>query len=110
MDCSKAFDMCSWVSLFRDLIEKGVAAVFLRVLIFIYKNQAYDALWNRKHSERFPVTNEVRQGAIISPLLFSVYVDKLIERLRSRGIGCQMFGQYYGILVYADNIFLLCPS
>ena len=110
MDCSKAFDMCSWVSLFNDLIEKGVAAIFLRVLMFIYKNQACDIQWNAKFSQRFPVTNGVRQGAIISPLFFSVYVDKLIKRLRYLGIGCKVNGQFYGILVYADDIFLLCPS
>ena len=110
MDISKAFDMCSWRYLFQDLIEKDVSAVVLRVMLFIYRNQYCDVRWNNKHSYRFGVSNGVRQGSVVSPLLFSVYVDKLIKRLRSMAIGCTIAGVYYGVLVYADDVFLLSPT
>ena len=58
-DISKAFDMCSWILLFKELKRKGVSPVILRVLLFIYVNQTCDVLWNAKHSERFGVTNGV---------------------------------------------------
>ena len=54
--------------------------------------------------------NGVCQGAVSSPLFFSVYVNKLILRIHQLGIGCKIAGQFYGILVYADDIFLLSPS
>ena len=46
----------------------------------------------------------------MSPIFFSVYVDKLIKKLRKMAIGCTIAGVYLGIVVYADDIFLLSPS
>ena len=109
-DISKAFDMCSWVNLFKELVKRGVSPIILRVLLFIYINQACDVLWNGKHSERFGVTNGVRQGAVSSCILFCVYLDILIKRLRYSGIGCHVAGKFMGIFVYADDIFLISPS
>ena len=71
-DLSKAFEMVEWVKLFTILQEKKVSPVFLRVLLLIYRNQYCDVKWNSSYSHRFPVLNGVRQGAVSSPLLFSV--------------------------------------
>ena len=110
MDCSKAFDMVRWTELFMELRKKGVSPVFLRLLLFIYMNQQCDVRWNGSYSHRFPVSNGVRQGAVSSPLFFSLYVDNLIKMLRTSGIGCSIGGMYVGIIVYADDIFLLSAS
>ena len=98
MDLSKAFDLVEWVSLFKILVAKGVSAVFLRILMFIYRNQTCDVRWNLGYSHRFKVSNGVRQGAISSPLLFSIYIDGLIVLLRRSGIGCRLDKLYYGVL------------
>jgi len=52
----------------------------------------------------------VRQGGILSPLLFAVYMGVLIMRLRQRGLGCKLFDTFYGCLLYADDILLLAHS
>ena len=57
-------------------------------------------------SGTFSVTNGVRQGAVSSPTLFCVYINKLISQLRRSDIGCQLSG----IWIYADDIVLLSPS
>ena len=56
------------------------------------------------------MSNGVRQGAVTSPILFNVYIDKLIKTLRSSKLGCSIGHMYFGIIVYADDIVLLCPS
>jgi len=109
-DISKAFDMCSWIHLFKELVKREVSPLVLRVLLFIYVNQSCDVLWNGKYSERFGVTNGVRQGAVTSCILFCVYLDILIKKLRFSGIGCHVAGKFMGIFVYADDIFLISPS
>ncbi len=43
-------------------------------------------------------------------MLFAVYIDGLLDRLKESGIGCNMGNSYVGYMVYADNIKLLCPS
>ena len=99
MDLSKAFDLVEWVSLFRLLREKGVSLLFLRVLLFIYRNQSCDVKWSTAYSNKFSVTNGVRQGAVSSPLLFSIYIDNIISLLRRSGLGCRVGGMYYGVVL-----------
>ena len=110
MDLSKAFDLVEWTGLFKLLREKGVSPIFLRILLIVYTNQYCDVKWNSSYSERFTVSNGVRQGAVSSPLLFSVYIDGLITLLRRSGIGCQIDTFYYGVLGYADDLLQLSAS
>jgi hypothetical protein len=56
------------------------------------------------------LNNGVKQGSVISPILFTVYMDELIEELCKSGFGCKIGNVYYGILIYADDIFLLAPT
>ena len=66
--------------------------------------------WGNTLSQSFNVKNGVRQGAVSSPILFCVYINNLILRLRNSTVGCQLNGIYLGIWVYADDIVLLSPS
>ena len=66
--------------------------------------------WNGTYSKSFRVSNGVRQGAIISPILFCVYFDVLLDNLSSRGIGCHIGLLCTGALAYADDLVLLAPS
>ena len=44
-------------------------------------------------STKFTASNGVKQGAILSPILFSVYMDELFERLEKSGVGCHNYGE-----------------
>ncbi len=59
--------------------------------------------------EYFNSINGVRQGGVVSPLMFTVYIDGLICRLQKSRIGCFIGQEYYGCLSYGDNFVLLCP-
>ena len=61
-------------------------------------------------SESFTVMNGVKQGGVLSSVLFAVYHDGLLLRLLEGGIGCHMGGHYAGALAYADDITLKSPS
>ena len=82
----------------------------LRLLIFIYRNQSCFIRWNSKTSQTFTVKNGVRQGAILSPSLFCMYLDTLLGLLRDAGVGCHVGGQFLGAYGYADDVILLAPS
>ena len=73
-------------------------------------NQSCYVRWCSKKSESIPVQNGVRQGAILSCSLFSVYLDSFLQDLRSSGLGCHIGGVYCGAFGYADDILLLSPS
>ena len=84
--------------------------MFLRLLAFIYTNQRYNVAWNNTTSPSFDVYNGVKQGAILSPTLFSTYIDDLFDLLKVSGLGCNINGFFYGAVSYADDIVLLSPS
>ena len=72
--------------------------------------QTARVLWKGSYSYEFPIRNGVRQGAVISPLFFSFYIDSLLDILKSSGSGCYISQFYAGCFGYADDLFLLCPS
>ena len=106
MDMSKAFDMIEW----GQLRERKVHPIYLRLLMFIYRNQQCDIKWAGKFSYQFAVSNGVRQGAVSSAILFSVYIDELFVLLREAGHGCHLNGLFMGCFGYADDLFLLSAS
>ena len=107
---TKAFDMVEWSDLFDTLRKRGVSAISLRLLLFIYQNQQCNVRWAGKVSQGFLVNNGVRQGAVSSAILFSVYIDELFTILRHSGFGCYVSGIFLGCFGYADDLFLISAS
>ena len=54
--------------------------------------------------------NGDKPGRVLSPIFFTIYIDKILLMLRTTGIGCHIGSAYVGVLSYADDITLLCPS
>ena len=52
-------------------------------------------------SEVFGVTR--REGYVLSPLLFSLYINSLVEKVRVAGVGIECRGQITTALLYADD-------
>ena len=62
----------------------------LRLVLDLYTRQRVTATWTFKKSYSFNVTNGVRQGGVLSPVLINVYFDELLQRLKQNGIGCHI--------------------
>ena len=75
-----------------------------------YISQKACVTWAVFRYQYFLFKNGVKQGGILSPILFTMYVDKLLVVLRTSGIWCHIGSAYNGALSYADDITLLCPS
>ena len=110
MDMTKAFDLVKHSILFRKLWIKGLSVIFLRLLLFIYMMQIANVKWNGDISSQFSLGNGVRQGGVISAILYCFYVNDLFTLLRQRGEGCWVQGTFCGIYGYSDDNFLLAPS
>jgi hypothetical protein len=110
LDCSKAFDMCKFSILFTRMLERGMPAIVVRVIIFVYEEQYAWVNWGGSKSSLFSIVNGTRQGSILSPALFALYVDELLVELRALGIGCQVAGVYMGAFGFCDDLLLLAPT
>ena len=110
MDCTKAFDTVQHSKLFQKLLETGLPPVVVRLMICIYQRQLANVRWKNETSKKFSIKNGVRQGAVLSPIIFCFYVNDLFKELRRSRSGCTVGPYYAGGLGYADDLLLLCPS
>ena len=67
--------------------------------------------WGKSCSTKFRVTNEVKkEGSILSPVLFNVYMNNLSVSLNHSGIGGSLGGNLINHLCYADDLCLFALS
>ena len=97
LDASKAFDRVNYWMLFSKLIDKNLPLFFVKLLVFWYTQQDMKVRWGNTISSSFKVGNGVKQGGILSPVLFNIYMDKLSIALNP--------GTPYG--TYMSHVFFL---
>ena len=102
--------MVKYDKLFNLLTMREVQAVDIRALLDLYSRQTLRTIWQGKVSRTFRTTNGIRQGAIASPVLFCIYMNALLERLRTNGDGCWIGPYYAGAVCYTDDLTLMCPT
>ncbi len=64
--------------------------MYSRLLPNMCTNQKLRFRWNSEFSELFSVTNGVKQRGVISPILFCVYMDSLLNELADSSLCCHM--------------------
>ena len=109
LDASKAFDMVDHGILFCKLLKRDLPSPIICFLLHWYIMQKMRVRWDHQFSESFSISNGVRQGSVLSPFLFAVYLDGLLEELSASGVGCHWRWMYAGCFCYADDIALLAP-
>ena len=111
LDCTKAFDLAKFFTMFdRILQRKDMPPIIVRVLMHMYNDQYIWARWGKERSLIFPISNSTRQGSCASPVLWAVYVDPLLKKLRELGAGCRVGDIFMGAIMYADDILLIAPG
>ena len=110
LDCTKAFDRISHHGLFIKLMEREVPLVYLLVIIYWHLSMICRVKWSNEYSENFSVPLGTKQGGVMSPRFFAVYIDDMIILLRKCGVGCYLIDLFIGCILFADDLALLAPS
>ena len=110
LDATKAFDRVNYVKLFKLLESRNLNPVYVRFLIDNYVKQQLRVKYNGETSNWFNVSNGVKQGGVLSPTLFSVYIDNMLNIIKDNNLGCHIGDTCCGIIGYADDILLLSPT
>ena len=79
------------------------------ILLFWYCKQTVCVKWGRCISDYFSISNGVRQGGILSPKLFSVYIDDLSYKLVESKVVCSIDNLCMNHVMYTDDISLMAP-
>lgn len=107
VDFSSAFDLIPRNSLFYKLSCMGMSSKIIRILKLLYENTS-SRIWDGiSFSEYFTVETGVKQGCILSPVLFSLYLNDLPQILPG---GVHIADTNIKILLYADDIVILSDN
>ncbi len=110
LDATKAFDGVKYSKLFNLLIERDICPLIVRLLLSMYLIRTAVFSWNGVNSEHFKLCNGVKQGGVMSPLLFSVYLNPLMQDLNRSKLGCCIGAICCNAFAYADDIVILSPT
>ena len=110
IDMKKAFDTVNRSLLWYKLRKLGIRCKFLNAVQSLYANVECTVRVNNDLTPWFDVSSGVRQGCILSPTLFSIYINDLAERINSLNNGVSIDECMISILLYADDIVLLAPD
>ena len=73
VDLTKAFDAMSRTGLCFILQRLGCPPIFLQMVIQLHKNKHGHIRLNGGLSERFPITNGMKQDCVLAPTVFSIF-------------------------------------
>ena len=110
LDASKTCDKVSFYTLFNMSLDNKMCLRTIKLLYYMYTNHSCYVTWSNNRSETFNISNGVKQGGVISPLLFSIYSVTFFLELRASGLSCHVGLTYAGAFGYADEIALNAPS
>ena len=110
LNASKGFARINHWTLFSKLIARSVPCPLVRIIMFWYRTQTIWVKWGKLCSSYFSVSNGVRQGGILPPKLFSVYVDDLSVALSVTKTGCVINDKSVNHVFYADDQCIMSAS
>ena len=111
LDASKAFDRSNYARIFQSLLYRGLPSSVVHLLYKWYTSTKVRVSWNSSMSSKsFELEHGVRQGGLLSPVLFAILYDELILLLQASGLGCHIGSRFVGTFAYADDLILLAPS
>ena len=110
LDASKAFDKISHWTLFKKVIDRHVTLYLVVILCHWYQHQDMTVRWGYCISNSFNVTNGVRQGGVLSPQHFNIYIYILSDILNKSTIGGSLGGKRINHLLYADDLCIVSLS
>ena len=108
IDFSKAYDRINREFLWHKLSMMGVTGTILNSLKSLYDDVQCAVRINNTPSDWFSVSTGLKQGCILSPLLFNAFVNDLVQKLNQCECGIAI-GNYANVsaLLYADDIVIV---
>ena len=86
---------------------KGWLEVFLEEL---YRGVECEVRVGEVLSDPLEVTTGLRQGCVLSPLLFSLYINGMVEKLREAKVSARCGEEQVPALLFADNMVILAEG
>ena len=107
LDVRKAYD-CTWqAGLWKALLDAGCNGQMLRVVRTLVEHSTRQVVAYNLTSDPIEMECGVPQGAVLSPFLYSKFIDGLVQELKKKNLGVLFNKRLVALLMYADDIVLL---
>ena len=110
IDIKKAFDSVNHEILMKKLLCCGIPVEYVDIIRYAYANQYVKVRYKSSFSSEWKINRGVRQGGVLSGLLFNIYINSLICNISLMKQGCKLGIHNANCIAYADDIVLLAPS
>jgi len=91
-------------------MERRLPSKILNILEQWFSISITCVKWNGCVSSFFRLMDGVRQGGVLTPFLFAIFIDNLVDKVKATGVGCYLLSFLVSIFLYADDILLIVPS
>ena len=109
IDLSKTFIRVNFDSLLYVLNDTQVPLSITDLINYLLQNALATNFFNGDKWDPWPIDNRAHQGKILFPLLFTLYINDVIERISELDAGCFMGSIKFSIICCAEHIVMLVP-
>jgi len=105
LDLSKAFGKMDHSALYLKLMDRSTPVHILNVIQNWFSLCMSCVKWGSVMSHFYELKAAVRQGGVLSPILFGIYIDDLVKLVDKTNTGCKIGVLCTAIFLYADDIY-----
>ena len=109
LDIKAAYDSVDRGLLWRQAAAKGVNPFIIRVLRALFDDNRSNVVVANKRSRQFQHAAGLLQGSVLSPVLYSIFIDPLAAKLEEHAT-LTLANRRTAGLFYADDIALVAES
>ena len=107
LDIEKAYDRVDRRVLCKVLRKCGMSDKIVKIIESMYENTKAKYSLGDIETDWVSSNRGVRQGCILSPVLFALYTEELAVRMKEKGLGMKVGNEKLSLLMYADDIIIM---